>query len=93
MLLCCVTLYNFYFDSFALSTERTWFDLHFTSDTYVTNKETLNFIIISINSSVFQLSLYSHGILLLSSVLHYKKIMEYFVLKSDEIKAVQQILP
>ncbi len=25
-------LYNFYFYSFALSTERTWFDLHFTSD-------------------------------------------------------------
>ncbi len=30
----CVVLllYNFYFYSFALSTERTWFDLHFTSD-------------------------------------------------------------
>ncbi len=26
MLLCCVTLYNFYFYYFALSTERTWFD-------------------------------------------------------------------
>ncbi len=38
---------------------------------HVTNKETLNLIIISINSSVFQLSLYSHRILLLSSVLHY----------------------
>ncbi len=30
----CVVLllYNSYFYSFALSTERTWFDLHFTSD-------------------------------------------------------------
>jgi len=30
----CVVLllYYFYFYSFALSTERTWFDLHFTSD-------------------------------------------------------------
>ncbi len=40
----------------------------------------------------FQLSLYSQRRLLLSFVLHYKKIMEYFLLKSDEIKALQQIL-
>ncbi len=47
MLLCCVTLYNFFFYSSALSTERTWFDyislLIIPCITYyVTNKETLN---------------------------------------------------
>ncbi len=47
MLLCCVTLYNFNFYYFALSTERTWFDyislLIIPCITYyVTNKETLN---------------------------------------------------
>ncbi len=45
MLLCCVTLYNFY--SSALSTERTWFDYISLLIIpciiyYVTNKETLN---------------------------------------------------
>ncbi len=44
MLLCCVTLYNFYY--FALSTERTWFDYISLLIIpciiyYVTNKETL----------------------------------------------------
>ncbi len=47
MLLCCVTLYNFYLYSFALSTERTWFDYISLLIIpciiyYVTNKETLN---------------------------------------------------
>ncbi len=50
MPLCYVTLYNLYSYYFALSTERTWFDLirlHFTYNYtlynyYVTNKETLN---------------------------------------------------
>ncbi len=39
----CVVLllYNLNLYSFALSTERTWFDLHFTIIYYVTNKETL----------------------------------------------------
>ncbi len=47
MLLCCVTLYNFYFYYFALSTERTLFDYISLLIIpciiyYVTNKETLN---------------------------------------------------
>ncbi len=47
MLLCCVTLYNFYFYYVALSTERTWFDYISLLIIpciiyYVTNKETLN---------------------------------------------------
>ncbi len=47
MLLCCVTLYNFYLYYFALSTERTWFDYISLLIIpciiyYVTNKETLN---------------------------------------------------
>ncbi len=47
MLLCCVTLYNFNFYYFALSTERTWFDYISLLIIpciiyYVTNKETLN---------------------------------------------------
>ncbi len=46
MPLCCVTLYNFYFYYFALSTERTWFDYISLLIIpciiyYVTNKETL----------------------------------------------------
>ncbi len=47
MLLCCVTLYNFYFYYFALSTEWTLFDYISLLIIpciiyYVTNKETLN---------------------------------------------------
>ncbi len=47
MLLCCVTFINFFFYSFALSTERTWFDYISLLIIpciiyYVTNKETLN---------------------------------------------------
>ncbi len=47
MLLCCVTLFNFYFYYFALSTERTWFDYISLLIIpciiyYVTNKETWN---------------------------------------------------
>ncbi len=49
MLLCCVTLYNFYLYYFALSTERTWFDYISLLIIpciiyYVTNKETLTLI-------------------------------------------------
>ncbi len=45
----CVVTFMFYFYSFALSTERTGFHLHFTSDYtliifYVTNKETLTYL-------------------------------------------------
>ncbi len=62
MLLCCVTLYNFYFYYFALSSERTWFDYIWLLIIpciiyYVTNKETLTLTLITELSS---LELYLH---------------------------------
>ncbi len=63
MLLCCVTLYNFYLYYFALSTERTWFDYISLLIIpciiyYVTNKETLTLglaftVMLMILSSIF----------------------------------------
>ncbi len=52
MLLCCVTLYNFYLYYFALSTELTWFDYISLLIIpciiyYVTNKETLNLVLVN----------------------------------------------